>query len=343
MTLRFTCRECGHTWTQETRRNGQTARCPNCGLLALAQGEASPEDADLPGPSLTRVAASIPTWGTSLMVHLALVLCSLIFAWSVVRSPADPPPNAGATVVRKVNFDNNKPHGHDDPTLARSRRLVPEPACGLTFTGTPSPALIIACKGGVETLGIPGKGSFNSCGKDDMGRGGDGDGDNFFPVPPQGDVVYIVDRSGSMTDAIQVVKIHLKKAIGHLRGGQQFHVIFYSSGQPQEMLSRGLVRATDANKQAAFEFIDGIVPMGQTEPLEAFRRALSLRPQRIIFLTDGEFDAKVADTVRDLNRRVGARIDTICFIFSTSEPLLMKIAEENNGVYKYVAAEDVGL
>jgi uncharacterized protein with von Willebrand factor type A (vWA) domain len=146
-----------------------------------------------------------------------------------------------------------------------------------------------------------------------------------------------------MTDSIAIVKIHLRQAIAHLRPNQQFHVIFFSSGQPQEMPTRALVRATEAHKQAAFEFIDNIVPAGQTEPLEAFRRALAMKPQRIIFLTDGEFDNKVADQVRDLNRRVGARIDTICFLYTNPEELLMRIARENGGTYKYVGADDVGL
>jgi len=346
MPLRFTCRECGHHWVQNTRRRRQTARCPNCGLLALAQGEAAPDEAAAePGPSLTRLVAGIPTWGTSLMVHLALLLCSLVFAWSVVRPPNDPPPRAGAEVVRQVRYTlPEQPAGRHAPA-GRSRRLADVPKAGLTFAGPPSQALIVAVKGGEHSIGIPGVGGLTICGPDGIGHGPgpSGRGTGFFPVPAHGDVVYIVDRSGSMTASIAIVKAHLKKAIASLRGGQRFHVIFYSSGEPQEMPARSLVRATDANKEAALEFIDGVTPVGQTEPLEAFRRALALKPQRIIFLTDGEFDPKVADSVRDLNRRAGARIDTICFLYSNCEELLMRIARENGGVYKYVGADDLAL
>ncbi|HOI56674.1 MAG TPA: VWA domain-containing protein [Phycisphaerae bacterium] len=344
MPLRFTCRECAHHWVQDTRRHRQTARCPNCGLLALAQGEAAPDEVPAePGPSLTRIAAGIPTWGTSLMVHLALLLCSLVFAWSVVRPPDEPPPRAGAEVVRQIRYNVPKrPDGRNTPA-GHSRRLADVPQAGLTFTRAASLATIIAVDDGQKSIGIPGAGGFDIAGPDGIGNGPgpDGRGTGLFPVPAQGDVVYIVDRSGSMTDSMAIVKMHLKRAIGYLRGGQRFHVIFYSSGQPQEMPTRALVRATDAHKEAALDFIDSVTPAGQTEPLEAFRRALALKPQRIIFLTDGEFDAKVADSVRDLNRRAGARIDTICFLYPTAENLLIRIAHENNGVYKYVGSDDL--
>jgi len=167
---------------------------------------------------------------------------------------------------------------------------------------------------------------------------------SFFGIPP-GDppckVVFVLDRSGSMTCSIDFVKYELKRCVGTLAESDRFHIIFFSSGPPVEMPPRRLVTATDRNKQLAFEFIDGVVAQGETDPVESVKRAFSLQPEIIVILTDGEFDPQVARLVKDLNKNGKVKVHTIGFLYKTGEAILKQIAAENGGTYKFVTEADL--
>lgn len=154
-------------------------------------------------------------------------------------------------------------------------------------------------------------------------------------------LVYVVDRSGSMTDSIMYVKYELKRSIRMLKPNQHFHVIFYSTGPAVEMPPRKLVPATENNKLAAYEFIDSIVPVGQTDPAAALKAAFRDHPDIIYFLTDGEFDRKIPGLVRRLNVDKKVRVNTFCFIYTGSQQMMQQIAEENGGSYKYIGEDDL--
>jgi len=340
MTHQLTCRECGHVWNESIRGAGRTARCRACGRLAVAGDCNLVDDPSPTDQVVARAAVYIPTWGTSVVVHLALLLFSLIFAWSVVRSPDPPEYKAGFERQQPVKFAVPRSLKYVDHAKPNSRKLIEELQVGLTNLPDLGPGEIIAYTDAGDENPFGG-GGIHLVGPDDFGPRGN-TGTELFPGTT-GDVVYVVDCSGSMTDSVQTVKQHLKTVLRGLRPPRRFHVIFFSSGPPREMPSRTLLLGTPANKETAYEFIDGVVPMGQTEPMEALKRALSLRPDEIVFLTDGEFDKQVVTRIRQLNRSVKARINTICFIYTTGEPLLMQIAHENNGTYRFVGADDVGL
>ncbi|MGB3086348.1 MAG: VWA domain-containing protein [Phycisphaerae bacterium] len=166
---------------------------------------------------------------------------------------------------------------------------------------------------------------------------------SFFGVGSVGarTAVYVVDRSGSMTDSIKFVKWELKRSIGELNKGQKFHVIFYSSGPPLEMPTRRLVSATDRNKEMAFEFIDNIIAEGQTDPSKALERAFACRPELIYLLTDGEFDKANVGLVKRLNAASKVKVHTIGFLYRIGEVVLKRIADENGGNYKFVSERDL--
>jgi hypothetical protein len=171
----------------------------------------------------------------------------------------------------------------------------------------------------------------------------------FFGTPAYGKrVIFVVDRSGSMTDSIDCVKHELKRSIGALAEDKEFHVIFYSSGPPVEMPTRQVIKATAENKQKAYAFIDGVKPQGETDPSTAFKRAFECNPEEVYFLTDGEFDRETVGLVKGLNDKAGrvlgekkVRVHTIGFIYKTGEAILKKIAEQNGGQYKFVSESDL--
>jgi len=144
-----------------------------------------------------------------------------------------------------------------------------------------------------------------------------------------------------MTDSINYVKKELKLSISQLDEDSQFHVIFYSSGPPVEMPTRRLVNATERNKQLAFEFVNGVIAQGETDPSKALERAYSSKPEVIYLLTDGEFDRQIIDLVKRLNTGKKVVVHTIGFLYKTGEEILKKIASDNGGTYKFVSEADL--
>lgn len=163
----------------------------------------------------------------------------------------------------------------------------------------------------------------------------------FFEIKGKGKrFVYIVDCSPSMAGApFEKARAELQRSIERLNSGQSFFVIFFDSNEYPQFYPRaakGLIRASAENKHRSQAWISGFGTLaGGTDPRAALMRALSLRPDAIYLLSDGEFDWDVADEVRAQNRKHIA-IHTVSFITRDAEPLLKQIADENRGTYRYV-------
>jgi len=168
-------------------------------------------------------------------------------------------------------------------------------------------------------------------------------GAEFFALKsgPAARIVFVVDRSGSMTDSIDYVKFELKRSIRELSEEKEFQVIFYSSGPPVEMPMRRIVNATERNRQLAYEFIDGVIPQGETDPSKSLERAFELQPDTIYLLTDGEFDKATVGLVKRLNAAGKVKVHTIGFLYRMGEQVLKQIAEQNGGQYKFVSEKDL--
>lgn len=167
-------------------------------------------------------------------------------------------------------------------------------------------------------------------------------------------VVYMIDRSGSMVAGFDQVRGELLKSIAALDGRQYFHVIFFGGRRPQENPARKLVPATEANKQAARAFIETIASSGVTQPIPAVNRAFDVllkarksRPGKLIYmLTDGDFTGEMRFTdneavlaaIRSRNADKKAVIHTLLYgkRSAEGEKVLKAIAEENGGKYLFV-------
>lgn len=159
-------------------------------------------------------------------------------------------------------------------------------------------------------------------------------------------IIYVLDRSGSMSDTFVLLQRELKQAIGSLESDQLFNVIFFNEGKCTPLFQQ-LVTATLENKRQVFTSLEAIVPSGQTEPLDAIQTGLDSRPDVLFLLSDGdfgEFNQKIMRTIRQKNRDKATTINTILFVYDTAgdgEKVLRTIAEENRGIYKHVRQEDL--
>jgi len=154
-------------------------------------------------------------------------------------------------------------------------------------------------------------------------------------------VVFVCDRSGSMTNSIDFSKYELNRCIDTLKETDEFGVLFFSTDPPLEMSPGGLVPATEANTDLAFDFVRHVIPQGDTEPASAIKRAFALQPETIFILTDGEFDKSVVDLVKSLNAGGKVTVHTVAFLYQTGGKVLKEIAEQNGGVYKFVSEADL--
>jgi len=288
------------------------------------------------------MAEYIPTWGTSIALHAAAVLLAMFVVWQNV-----PPPIFGeyvATPVPKRPPPTVEPRDTRTPrdTLPASYGKMKPRESSFVFLPIEAPIPGIAdadTRTKIVPIGIGGGPKVGSL------EGLKREGGLFPPLDDRRDgggpvnVVYVVDRSGSMTDSFEIVKLELRRSIGELDEEAQFHVIFYSGGPGVEMPTRRLVHATDRNKDLAFEFIDAVVAAGGTDPSQALDRAFASRPNLIYLLTDGEFDRAVVDQVKRRNADGKVKVYTIGFLYRRDDPVLIDIARQNGGQYKFISEE----
>jgi von Willebrand factor type A domain len=359
MALRFHCEHCGKRLQADVAR-GDAVSCPFCRRQLTVPTHATE---NTPGPASAETGSShdevreeglvaaaarvIPGWGSSVVFHLAILLVALTATWSTMK--ADVPVEYNARVEQKATPNPKYEHRPSRSTHeSREKRKRTDFAYKEKATNKPYDFEAFNEKQ-IELIGV----------RDDQGGAGPGGIPNFGPGPRGPDdsfftgcngvngstnkIVYIIDRSGSMTDSIWFVKSELRRSIRSLRFSQEFHVIFYSTGPALELPAGKLVPAVPANRDAAFEFIDNIVPRGGTDPRDAIKAALRLKPDVIHLLSDGEFDEpqKTVQLIDQLNtgRKVKVRINTYCYLYEPPNLVMQTIANRSGGTYKFVGEE----
>ncbi len=309
------------------------------------------------------------SWVFSIIFHVAVLggMYMLVFPYAAPRAEVEHSVTF-AQVVGDIDTTGTAPVPPNStppattpppqsPMTASDQRLQPTISAMDTVVGGPlgSPsALASETSGGLGGPTIPGV-PVIGLGGGTPGSGGDsgppgvslgsGGGVNFFGLqssaPGVRSIVYVVDRSGSMTDTFAAVRAELKRSIGALRRSQKFHVIFYNSGDPTENTPLKPVPAIEANKRAFYEFLDGITPSGGTRPERALRQALALEPDLIYFLSDGAFEPEVVELLKQWNRGGRTKIYTIAYLDPQGRRLLESIARQNGGEFKFVTDNEL--
>lgn len=186
-------------------------------------------------------------------------------------------------------------------------------------------------------------------GKGEFGRGGgatNGDGnpfgseDGFFGLGNDGTtLVYVVDCSDSMNDAGKWIRARkeLMQSLEELSYDQRYFIIFFSDGA-YPMDADAPIPATYDEVDRTNQWVRRILPDGGTNPLPALLYALSLKPDAVYFLSDGQFDPMVIRELRDENPRSEGQIPihTISFFNRETVGLMRTIARQSGGKFRYV-------
>ncbi|HUW83786.1 MAG TPA: VWA domain-containing protein [Phycisphaerae bacterium] len=288
-------------------------------------------------------------WGISLVAHVGVFALLASLTWSLQANEGDKLVIPEARLAREPGEPIRVPEPADKAVstpLEQTELPAYKPSQQQADFAWRRPArsesdlkiIGIGTGGGLPLAGgLSGPGSESGPRAEFFGAGG-----NAYRI------CYVIDRSGSMLDSFEYVRRELKRSINDLVPQQQFHVIFFNAGEPVENPPRAMIHATSTARQKTFDFLDQIVPGGQTDPSRALERAFSLvpPPELIYFMTDGEFDPSVVEKLRHWNQRKRVKINTIAFLYELGDvggvPLLRRIAREHGGVYRFVGAEDLG-
>ncbi len=312
--------------------------------------------ADLHDGVLKRCLRGWRGWAISAGLHglLVLVLALLLVGRTVdlpgvvlVGEPATEIMDLGDFAIsnlappeRVANSAAPKSVSFDAPTSSPESltREVPDALAGLDFSK--------GSQGGPigDVLGLFGPGGHG------MGEVATQEGTEFFGVRAAGNhFVFVVDISKSMVgQRWRCARDELLNTVEQLKPHQSFYVVFFD-GAPHPMFSDRqpelkLAKATPDNKKRLKMWMRKVSFGMVTDPLGSVQLAVSLKPDAIFLLSDGEFKHHTADFLRRENRvekergqwQVETAVHTIGFQSQEGQSSLQQIAAENSGQYRFV-------
>ena len=152
---------------------------------------------------------------------------------------------------------------------------------------------------------------------------------------PAASTVFVIDVSGSMSvsDKLPRVINALTRAIDQLSQEQKFCVLLFDQEYYSAPFAIGMIQGVNRNKQMIKQWLSQPPGGGGTNPMAAMSVAIDYRPERIVLLSDGEFDPTCSTTITMMNKQYGksARID--CVGLMENVLVLRDIAAQNKGTY----------
>ena len=274
-------------------------------------------------------------WGSSLILHLALLL-------SLTAVVSQQEPEADWMPLIQSRIENPGPPSEPFTPPVNLAEFLSEsgsPAVGPVLDERPISAPLAAGIGMDVPVGeLSGEGGLGAGGLG--GKAGSETGIGFFGTRGTAkSVVFVVDMSGSMENGrFGRAQQELVRSIHKLHVTQQFYVIFFNSHAVPMFFpstAKDLVSATPMMKRKVTRWINDRRTGQGTEPEDALVMALSFKPDVIYVLTDGEFPATCREIIKQKNTS-GTIINTIALQSREGIPLLQDIASDNKGVFLFV-------
>jgi Ca-activated chloride channel family protein len=162
------------------------------------------------------------------------------------------------------------------------------------------------------------------------------------------DVIFIVDRSGSMSGWKMVsARRAVARMVDSLTDHDRFNVYAFDDRieTPPELGGEGLAQATDRNRFRSVEFLAKVDARGGTELAHPLQRAVSTlsattRDRVLVLVTDGQVgneDQILRSLQSSLN---GIRIFTVGVDTAVNEAFLRRFAAQGGGTMELVESED---
>jgi hypothetical protein len=331
--------------TEEEREEMTPEEAPESSA-SQTHGDPSPESQDEAyyleheaSPVMGALASGMP-WLISLLFHLGLFLIMMFVVFVVLE-----PKETLDIIIPDANLSENPGGRMTQQTMQRVTRSKTATKVlkevqrdeSVSVSDTTSKSLAISGISGPSSprMSLSNAASQNLPKSQFFGTGG-----NAY------NICWVIDRSGSMSDTFDFVRIEMARSIGRLKEKQAFHVIMFAEGKPIEKDPPKLVFATRDNQIKAAEFIASINAEGQTDPIPALERAFEVlknakfKGKLIYLLTDGNFpdNEKVLAAIQKMNHSGNVFINT--FLYGSGDPQAQKvmdqIASQNGGKFRMV-------
>ena len=317
--------------------------------------------------------SALMPWGISIVAHVGLILLAFFIVWQTIDTPVKERP-----VVPSLT---------QAPKVAPPSGEIEAPTENTPQGGAPTIPVINQVEptvpvfpGGYEQLSQLLVGDTTGTGPGDRwGPGTESDPPTIFGGG-FGDVVYLIDASGSMVDVLPFVINELKQVVNSMRPAivngraidRKATIIFFSGDGVYEVPGGGSVKGlrpmTAHFKQQVSEWVSldnfkyETGGRGSAFVGEALARALSYKPDMIMLLSDNLTGGGQGATQHELmqddllalihknNKKTPAvRINTIQFLYE--DPLvhaglqgtLDRIAEETKGKFRFITHRDLNL
>lgn len=308
--------------------------------------------ADLPpGPkplgiglrSAEQAKKSLPAWLLSLLLHLSLIAGLIFFLTQIPNGSGEVDNRTGGIVLVDIQSETTEYLSEGDIAQNSNPASAPD-------SSTPSvdiekrpelPGMEVTTGEvvGTEDLLANKLPSADSLivGSVANGKIGGKMTTEVFGIPGTGSrFVYLIDRSKSMEGynfrPMLAARQELWKSVTSLNESNQFQIIFYNNEVDIFRRKLSLHAASEANKDAAKQYIESIRPDGGTDHLAALKTAFKLSPDVIFFLTDAE-GGFTADEIFELSRRNYSRaiINTVEFGERRSNDRSLEAIARNSG------------
>lgn len=300
----------------------------------------------------------MPGWSVSLILHLTCLTAISFCYWSADRG-------SHSTLA----FINNLSGGSESVELIEFVSEIVIPTADLTQLTSSDVGDLGDGVGALSTIAAdvdsimadPGWGTYGTNGalefagkeirapRDEKQRGAE-----FYGIHAEGNsFVFIVDRSNSMNGLkLREAKTELMYALRRLSPEQTFYVIFFAGNSefmhwgPWAEPEPKPVPATLENLAKVEAWVSTVQVQPWTNPFDGVKFALTLEPDAIFLLTDGEFTDE-GRTVRYLQHsnvekvpgnRPRPKIVMNCIGFHSrdGEQTLKKLAKNFGGSYRFV-------
>ena len=293
----------------------------------------------------------MPSWLTSLIIHLTIILSLALFSIqsggsNIVSLLASETPTENVEDVDSFEFVLEPLEIEEAPEELESAQSKIAEATDLA--PLLDEALLASNLDDVSSSDLFDSLSAQRSDEDNLAKQEAG-GAKFFGVEGEGaDFVFIVDCSGSMSDYgrwRQAVG-ELKSSIRGMKTDQKFLILLYNNGYVAMNDDAKLVKSTKRQQDRAFRWLSRKIPNNWTFCAEALAKALRLEPDAIFLLSDGEFNDRdevftVLEALNTKNKlkiygRSQIPVHTIALGSHVGRFTMKRIADENAGNFKLI-------
>jgi hypothetical protein len=231
-----------------------------------------------PAPRPKRIPSHVVVpWVVSLLVHVGIIGIGLAVTWSVVNLAAE----VGAPTVQLTAItESSAPLQAETLEPIQSVSTIAATADARQITPVPPPELLVDATIS-SPVSIPTPPSFTSHTISKTSRFAGLTSENARSV------VFVIDASGTMIPYLLIVVEELTRTLMAMDESQTFAIFFFQSDRAIAVPPGRLVHTTDVNRLDAVKWIDrNVIPGGGSNPLQALRRGLTLKPDVIYLLSD---------------------------------------------------------